>query len=130
MRTNSIGKLSSLLSPWLEERDEKPDPNNLYFINEIVGGAVPTEYIPSVEAGFRQGCVKGAKYGFPCVNIQVTLVDGKAHDVDSSADTFKLAAMEGFRDAQALRRPDAARADHERGGARPGPVPGRPDPRR
>jgi elongation factor G len=84
-----------------EEQGEKPDPNNIYFINKIVGGAVPTEYIPSVEAGFRNGCVKGAKYGFPCVDIEATLTDGKAHEVDSTADTFKAAAMEGFRDAQA-----------------------------
>jgi elongation factor G len=84
-----------------EEQGEKPDPNNLYFIDKIFGGAVPTEYIPSVQAGFRQACQKGAKYGFPCVDIQVTLLDGKSHDVDSSADTFKLAAIEGFRDAQA-----------------------------
>jgi elongation factor G len=83
-----------------EEQGEKPDPNNLYFIDKIFGGAVPTEYIPSVEAGFRLGCVKGAKYGFPCVDIQSTLLDGKSHDVDSSADTFKLAAIESFRDAQ------------------------------
>lgn len=85
---------------WCEEEGEKPDPNHLYFINEIVGGVVPTEYIPSVEAGFRHGCVKGAKYGFPVVDVQATLFDGKAHDVDSSADTFKLAAIECFRDAQ------------------------------
>jgi elongation factor G len=84
-----------------EEQGEKPDPNNLYFLSEVVGGAVPTEYIPSVEAGFRQGCVKGAKYGFPCVDIQATLLDGKSHEVDSTADTFKLAALESFRDAQA-----------------------------
>jgi elongation factor G len=83
-----------------EEQGEKPDPNNLYFIDKIFGGAVPTEYIPSVEAGFRLGCQKGAKYGFPCVDIQATLLDGKSHDVDSSADTFKLAAIESFRDAQ------------------------------
>ena len=85
----------------LQAEEEKPDPNNIYFVDEIFGGAVPTEYIPSVEAGFRQGTVKGAKYGFPCVDIRATLLDGKAHDVDSSADTFKLAAMESFRDAQA-----------------------------
>jgi elongation factor G len=85
---------------YLEEQGEKRDPSNLYFIDKIVGGAVPTEYIPSVEAGFRAGCVKGAKYGFPCVDIQATLLDGKAHDVDSSADTFKAAAVECFRDAQ------------------------------
>jgi elongation factor G len=84
-----------------EEHDEKPEANNLYFIDEIFGGVVPTEYIPSVEAGFRLACAKGAKYGFPCVDIQATLFDGKSHDVDSSADAFKLAAMECFRDAQA-----------------------------
>jgi elongation factor G len=83
-----------------EEHDEKPDPNNLYFVDEIYGGAVPTEYIPAVEAGFRQACVKGAKYRFPCVGIQATLLDGKSHEVDSSQDAFKLAAMECFRDAQ------------------------------
>jgi elongation factor G len=83
-----------------EEEEEKPDPNGLYFVDEIYGGAVPTEYIPSVGAGFRIGCQKGAKYGFPVVDVRATLVDGKAHDVDSSADTFKLAAQESFRDAQ------------------------------
>ncbi|MFL5243425.1 MAG: elongation factor G [Gemmataceae bacterium] len=85
---------------YLEEQGEKPDPNNIYFINEIVGGVVPGEYIPSVEQGFRNGCQKGAKYGFPCVDIQVTLTDGKYHDVDSSQDAFKLAAQENFREAQ------------------------------
>lgn len=83
-----------------EDEGEKADPNNLYFVDEIYGGAVPTEYIPSVEYGFRDACKKGAKYKFPCVDIQATLLDGKAHDVDSSADTFKLAAIECFRDAQ------------------------------
>lgn len=82
-----------------EENAEKPDPNNLYFIDKIVGGVVPREYIPSVEAGFRDATVKGAKYGFQCVDMQVTLHDGKYHDVDSSQDAFKLAAMECTRDA-------------------------------
>jgi elongation factor G len=85
---------------WQEEHGEKPDLNNVYFIDKIFGGAVPTEYIPSVEQGFRLASVKGAKYGFQCVDVQATLYDGKAHDVDSSADTFKLAAIECFRDAQ------------------------------
>jgi elongation factor G len=83
-----------------EEHEEKPDPNNLYFIDQIFGGAVPGEYIPAVEAGFRLACQKGAKYGFPCVDIQATLLDGKSHEVDSSQDAFKLAAIECFRDAQ------------------------------
>jgi elongation factor G len=86
---------------YMEEHDEKPDPNNIYFTEEIYGGAVPQEYIPPVEAGFRSAASKGTKYKFPCVDIQATLLDGKAHEVDSSADAFKLAAMECFRDAQA-----------------------------
>jgi elongation factor G len=83
-----------------EEEGEKPDPNNLYFVDRIVGGVVPKEFIPSVEKGFRQGCQKGAKYRFPCVDIQVMLTDGKYHDVDSSQDAFTSAAVENFRDAQ------------------------------
>jgi elongation factor G len=84
---------------YCEEQGEKPDPNSLYFVDEIVGGVVPGEYIPSVEAGFRDACVKGAKYGFQCVDMQATLFDGKSHDVDSSQDAFKLAAIECTRDA-------------------------------
>jgi elongation factor G len=84
---------------YLEEQGEKPDPNNIYFINKIVGGAIPGEYIPSVEQGFRLATVKGAKYGFQCVDMQATLHFGKFHDVDSSQDAFKLAGIECTRDA-------------------------------
>jgi elongation factor G len=86
---------------YLEEQGEKPDPNGLYFLDKVVGGAVPGEYIPSVEYGWRQACQKGAKYGFPCVDIQATLLDGKAHDVDSSQQAFETCAIECFREAQA-----------------------------
>jgi elongation factor G len=84
----------------LEAEGDKPDPNNIYFVDKIVGGSVPREYIPGVEEGFRNAVVKGAKYGFPCVDMRCTLLDGKAHDVDSSKETFILAAVEGTRDAQ------------------------------
>jgi elongation factor G len=84
----------------LEEEGDKPDPNGIYFVDEIFGGSVPSEYIPSVAQGFRMGTAKGSKYKFPVVDVRGTLLDGKAHDVDSSADTFKLAAIESFRDAQ------------------------------
>ncbi len=83
----------------MEESNEKPDLNNIYFTDEIVGGVVPGEYIPSVEAGFRDACVKGAKYGFQCVDMHACLVDGKYHDVDSSQDAFRLAAVECTREA-------------------------------
>jgi elongation factor G len=84
----------------LAEEGEKPDPNNIYFEDEIVGGVVPKEYIPSVEDGFRYGAAKGTKYPFPFVDLKATLFDGKYHDVDSSQDAFKAAGWENFRDAQ------------------------------
>src|SRR5581483_6459717 len=83
-----------------EEEGDKPDPNGIYFVDEIVGGAVPREYIPAVEYGFRQATRKGAKYKFPFVDIEATLFDGKAHEVDSSQQAFESAAIECFRDAQ------------------------------
>lgn len=88
------------LTEELEEANKQTDPNNLYFTDTIVGGVVPTEYIPSVEAGYRDACVKGAKYGFQCVDMRATLFDGKYHDVDSSQDAFRSAAGECTRDAQ------------------------------
>jgi elongation factor G len=84
----------------LEEAGQKPDPNSIYFAEEIFGGVVPVEYIPSVEAGFREACAKGMKYGFQVVDVKATLFDGKYHEVDSSQDAFKAAAMECTRDAQ------------------------------
>ena len=85
---------------YMVDQGEKPDINNVYFMDEIVGGVVPKEYIPSIEDGVRNMAKKGAKYGFPCVDLQVTLYDGKYHDVDSSQDAFRLAGEENFRDAQ------------------------------
>jgi elongation factor G len=83
-----------------EEESEKPEPDGLYFVDDIYGGAVPREYIPSVEYGWRQACKKGAKYGFPCVDIEATLFDGKSHEVDSSQQAFELCASECFKEAQ------------------------------
>ncbi len=88
------------LTAELQEQGEKPDPNNIYFADEIVGGVVPKEYIPSVEDGYRYGAAKGTKYPFPFVDLKATLFDGKYHDVDSSQDAFKSAGWENFRDAQ------------------------------
>ncbi|HEX4591597.1 MAG TPA: elongation factor G, partial [Gemmataceae bacterium] len=84
----------------LAEEGEKPDPNNIYFEDDIVGGVVPKEYIPSVEDGYRKGASKGTKYPFPFVDLKATLFDGKYHDVDSSQDAFMAAGWENFRDAQ------------------------------
>ncbi len=84
-----------------DEGDE-PDIHNIYFYDTIFGGVVPKEYIPSVGAGILEQSRKGAKYGFPSVDLEAELHDGKYHPVDSSQDAFKLAGMENFRDAQAM----------------------------
>jgi elongation factor G len=86
---------------WCEEEGEKPDPNNVYFKNSITQGAVPKEYIPSVEEGLREGAKKGNKYPFPFVDLEFELHFGKYHPVDSSQDAFYLCALEAFREAEA-----------------------------
>jgi elongation factor G len=68
------------------------------FVDEIVGGAVPKEYIPAVDRGVREQMENGVIAGFPLVDCKVTLIDGSYHDVDSSEMAFKIAASMGFRE--------------------------------
>ncbi|MBV9776597.1 MAG: elongation factor G, partial [Acetobacteraceae bacterium] len=68
------------------------------FENDVVGGAVPREYIPAVEKGIRVQAETGVLAGFPTVDFKFRLVDGKYHDVDSSALAFEIAAKACFRD--------------------------------
>ena len=69
------------------------------FESRIVGGAVPKEYIPGVEKGINSVMSSGVVAGFPVVDVKVTLVDGKYHDVDSSALAFEIASRAAFREA-------------------------------
>jgi elongation factor G len=68
------------------------------FDNKVVGGAVPKEYIPAVEKGIAQQAETGVLAGFPTVDFKYSLIDGKYHDVDSSALAFEIAAKSCFRD--------------------------------
>ncbi|HET9146857.1 MAG TPA: elongation factor G [Acetobacteraceae bacterium] len=70
----------------------------IVFENKVVGGAVPREYIPAVEKGIRVQADTGVLAGFPTVDFKYTLVDGKYHDVDSSALAFEIAAKACFRE--------------------------------
>jgi elongation factor G len=72
---------------------------NYQFINAIFGGAVPKNYIPGVEKGIAEGMARGVMAGYPVVDVEVKLVDGKYHPVDSSELSFKLAARNAFREA-------------------------------
>jgi elongation factor G len=73
--------------------------NGNKFESRIVGGAVPKEYIPGVEKGFDSVMTSGVLIGFPVVDVSVALVDGKFHDVDSSALAFEIATRAGLREA-------------------------------
>jgi len=75
------------------------------FVNEVRGGAIPTEYIISVEKGFRQMLAKGRLIGFPVIGMRVCLNDGQAHSVDSSDMAFQAAARGAFREVYGKARP-------------------------
>ena len=69
------------------------------FVNAIVGGVVPTEYIPSIDKGIQEALESGVIAGYPVVDIKVTLVDGSYHEVDSSEMAFKIAGSMAFKEA-------------------------------
>tara|TARA_R110002049_G_C9176026_1_gene562675 strand:- start:74 stop:2128 length:2055 start_codon:yes stop_codon:yes gene_type:complete len=68
------------------------------FVNEVVGGVIPKEFIPSVEKGVRESLESGVVAGYPMVDIKVTLYDGSFHDVDSSEMAFKIAGSMCFKE--------------------------------
>jgi elongation factor G len=69
------------------------------FVNAVVGGAIPKEYIPAVDAGIQGAMNAGVVAGFPVVDVKVTLFDGSFHEVDSSEMAFKIAGSMAFKDA-------------------------------
>ena len=76
-----------------------PDKAGLEFVNEIVGGAIPKEFIPSVEKGFKAAMQNGVLAGYAIESLKVRLFDGSFHPVDSDALSFELAAKMGFKEA-------------------------------
>ena len=75
------------------------------FVNEIVGGVVPREYIPAVGKGIEESLQNGVVLGYPVVDVKATLFDGSYHEVDSSETAFKIAASMAFRDGVAKADP-------------------------
>ncbi len=91
---------------WLGVEPLEPG-SGIEFVNKIVGGAVPREYIPAVEQGAREAAQNGQLTGFPIVDIRITIDDGSFHEVDSSEMAFKMAGSMGFKAAIERARPVA-----------------------
>ena len=75
------------------------------FVNEVVGGAIPKEYIPAIDAGIKGAMLSGVYAGYPVVDVKVTLYDGSYHEVDSSEMAFKIAGSMAFKEASAKAGP-------------------------
>jgi elongation factor G len=82
---------------WLN-LEPQPHGKGFEFVNRVVGGAIPREYIPAVEKGVVEAMEKGVMAGYPMVDIKVTLLDGSYHEVDSSEMAFKIAGSMGFKE--------------------------------
>ncbi|UVT16601.1 MAG: elongation factor G [Nitrospira sp.] len=79
---------------------EPSDPGKgLEFVNKVVGGAIPKEYIPAIEKGVKERMETGVVAGYPLRDVKVTVIDGSYHDVDSNEMAFKIAGSMGFADA-------------------------------
>ncbi|HPU41393.1 MAG TPA: elongation factor G [Acetivibrio clariflavus] len=82
---------------WIEIEPKEPG-TGYEFVNKIVGGVIPKEYIPAIDAGIQEAMNNGVLGGYPVVDVKVTLYDGSYHEVDSSEMAFKIAGSMAFKD--------------------------------
>ena len=101
-QTGGSGQYGCVIG-WVEPITEGDE--EFEFLNEVRGGNIPTEYIPSVEKGLRSSLAKGRLIGFPVTGLRVCLNDGKSHSVDSSDNAFQAAARGAFRDFYGRAKP-------------------------
>jgi elongation factor G len=91
------GRAAGYMEPWAGGDYE--------FVDNIKGAAIPSEYVPSCDKGFREAAKKGSLIGFPVVNIRCVINDGQSHPVDSSDIAFQQAAIGAFREAYGKAKP-------------------------
>jgi elongation factor G len=89
---------------WLRLEPNEPGKGNV-FVNAIVGGVVPREFIPAIEKGIKEAEETGVMAGYPVVDVKVTAFDGSYHDVDSNEMAFKIAASMGFKEGFSRAKP-------------------------
>ncbi|MDR0401971.1 MAG: elongation factor G [Treponema sp.] len=95
--SGQYGRVAGYMEPW--------SGGDYEFVDNIKGGAIPTEFIPSCDKGFKEAVKKGSLIGFPIVNIRCVINDGQSHPVDSSDIAFQLAAIGAFREAYGKAKP-------------------------
>ena len=97
--SGQYGRVAGYMEPITEGTEE------FLFVNEVRGGAIPTQFIAACEKGFRQSIVKGPKMEFPVTGVKVVINDGASHAVDSSDMAFQAAARGAFREGYAKAKP-------------------------
>ncbi len=85
--------------------DPLPPGETEWFVDAIVGGAIPGNFLPAVQKGLVEGMSRGCVAGYPVVNVRVTVYDGSYHEVDSSEISFKIAGSRAFRDGMSKAKP-------------------------
>jgi len=98
-QTGGRGKFADIVFEIGPREMKEGDKPGLEFVNDIVGGVIPREFIPAIQKGFEQAMVNGPLAGYQIDNMKVRLFHGSYHDVDSDALSFELAARGGFREA-------------------------------
>ena len=103
-QTGGRGKFADIVFE-LGPKDEDYEQEGLQFVNEIVGGVIPREFIPAIEKGFKEAMKNGVLAGYPIDSMKVRLYHGSFHDVDSDQLSFEMAAKIGFKTAAKQAKP-------------------------
>ncbi len=103
-QTGGRGKFADIVFE-LGPKDEDFEGEGLQFVNQIVGGVIPKEFIPAIQKGFAEAMKNGPLAGYPIDSMKVRLYHGSFHDVDSDALSFEMAARIGFKEAAAKASP-------------------------